>query len=108
MRVLIEVLNIQINPLKVENDANSIKTFINGRLEKKVTDKKWNLGEDWNVHFVPVIWGGHKQLEIYHEYFKSNSIELPLSYVPLAFLTYYDQYGNYFPKFGSISTLFDS
>ena len=107
MRVLIEVLNIQINPLKVENDANSIKTFINGRLGQKVADKKVNLMEDCNVHFVPVIWGGHEQLEIYHEYFKSNSTEIPLSYVPLAFLTYYDQDGNYFPKFSSLSTLFD-
>jgi len=35
MRVLIEVINIQINPKKVENNANSIRRFINGRLEKK-------------------------------------------------------------------------
>jgi hypothetical protein len=108
MRVLIEVINIQINPKKVENNANSIRRFINGRLEKKITDKKKNLIDNWNIHLVPVIWGGNEQLEIYHEYFKTNSPDLPLSYVPLAFLTYYDQNGNYFPKFGSISTLFDS
>jgi hypothetical protein len=108
MRVLIEVMNIQINPKKVENDANSIRTFINSRLEEKITNKKKNLIDDWNIHLVPIIWGGHEQLEIYYEYFKTNSTELPLSYVPLAFLTYYDHNGNYFPKFGSISTLFNS
>jgi hypothetical protein len=107
MRVLIEVFNIQINPEKVENDSKAIKTFINGRLKNKINDKKANLIGDWNIHLVPIIWGGHEQLEIYYEYFKTNSTDLPLSYSPLAFLTYYDQDGNYFPKFGSLSTLFD-
>lgn len=108
MRVLIEVLNIQVNPQKVENDSDKIEIFINGRITNKLADKKKNLDEDWNVHLVPVIWAGHEELEIYHQYFRNNALDIPLSYEPLAFLTFYDQFGNYLPKFGSISALFDS
>lgn len=106
MRVLIEILNIQVNPEKVEDDTNRICDFINARIVKKLSSKKLNLNEEWNIHLVPIIWGGHKELEIYNKYFKKNSIDLPLTYEPLAFITYYDNHKNYFPKFGAISSLF--
>ena len=107
MQVLIEILNIQINPEKVEDDSNKICDFINGRIIEKLSVKKLNLVEEWNIHLVPIIWGGHKELEIYNKYFKNNSLDLPLTYEPLAFITYYDNYNNYFPKFGAISSLFN-
>ena len=108
MRVLIEVFSIQINPAKVEDDPSRIRTFINGRIENKFLDKKKNLDADWNVHLIPVIWGGHKEIEIYHRYFKENSMDLPLSYEPLAFLTYHDKDNNYYPTFRSLSTIFNT
>ena len=107
MRVLLEVTNIHLNPKKVEQDKKKIGVFIDGRLNRKMKDKKKNLIEEWNIHLIPVIWGEFKHIEIYHKYYKANSTDVPLSYEPLAFLTLFDKKGNYFPKFGSVKTLFE-
>lgn len=106
MRVLIEVLNIQIKPNKVVDNEDEIRQFFEYRIIKKLEDKKSNLTEDWNIHLVPVLWGDHEKLEIYSRYFKKNKFDLPLAYEPLAFITYTDQKEYFEPHFLPLSQLF--
>ena len=106
MKILVEVVNIHINSDKVENDPSKIRTFFETKLGKKIDSKKEGLNQGVNFHLIPVIWGGTAALKIYDDFFKNNSLGIPLVYEPMAYLTYSDDKGYYEHYFTPISRLF--
>ncbi|MBO6659397.1 MAG: hypothetical protein JJ862_06185 [Roseivirga sp.] len=106
MRVLIEVVNIHLDSQKTEDDPKKIQGF----LKKRLTDKRKSKTQDSKyadkVHLIPVLWGSHKDLRIYERFFKSHKLDLPLTYEPMAYLTYSDSNGYFETYFNPITKLF--
>jgi hypothetical protein len=105
---LVEVVNIHLNPEKVDSNENLIKSFLGNRFIKKIADKKKGLKIDFFL--IPVLWGQWKDIQIYSEHFKKNSIDMPYVIEPVAFVTFHDQNDdNYLlHRFGNVSNLFES
>ena len=77
MRVLIEVVNIHLDPQKTEDDPNKIKAFIEKRLNNKRKSKTGGSEHADKVHLVPVLWGSHENLRIYERFFKTYKLDIP-------------------------------
>ncbi|BAO76449.1 hypothetical protein [Winogradskyella sp. PG-2] len=106
MRVLIEVVNIHLDPQKTEDDPNKIKTFLEKRLNDKRKSKTGDSEYADKVHLIPVLWGSHENLRIYERFFKTNKIDTTLTYEPMAYLTYTDSNGYFETYFNPITKLF--
>jgi len=104
--LLVEIVNIHLDSDRVESNPTAIEKFLTHRLTKKVKDKKTKLEEDINIYLIPVLWGAWKDIEIYSNYFKLNSLKLKNVIEPLSLLTRSDDQGYYRHDFGSVSTLF--
>ena len=106
---LVEIVNIHLDSSKVNSEENLIKTFLEGRLSKKIAAKKLLLD---NVDFflVPVLWGGWKDIQVYSEYFKKNKMHIQNVIEPVSYLTFTDPNDISFVmhRFGNVSNLFNN
>lgn len=105
---LVEIVSIHLDPEKVESDENQIKKFLDNRIANKIADKRKNL--EIKFFLIPVLWGSAKDVQIYSNYFKKNSIDIPNVLEPVAFATFYDEKDNKFVlhRFGNVSNLYES
>jgi hypothetical protein len=106
MRVLIEVVNIHLDPQKTEDNPHKIKAFLKKRLNDKRKSKTRDSEYADKVHLIPVLWGCHNDLRIYERFFKTHMLDLPLTYEPMAYLTYSDSNGYFETYFNPITKLF--
>jgi hypothetical protein len=106
---LVEVYNIHLNSERVIFDKIEIEKFLTGRLIPKINAKTEGLTEPVDFDLAPVIWGTAKDLKVYSDYFKSNSMHIPNVNEPFAYSTFIDT-GNdkqFYNRFRRISRLFD-
>lgn len=106
VRVLIEVINIHLDPQKTEDDHDKIEAFLRKRLIDKRTVKTKNSCLADKVHIIPVLWGSPKDLKIYAHFYKTNKFKIPLTYEAMSYLTYSDSIGYYETHFNLITKLF--
>jgi hypothetical protein len=106
--VLVEIDNIHPKSDKIENDAEKIKTFFNGRYNQKLKEKNKGLEEKKDFAVVHVIWSGKDDLKIYSDYFKNNKNQTDNINEPLAYLSLSDYTGYFENRFGRLSNLFNS
>jgi uncharacterized protein YlaI len=104
--ILVEIVNIHLDSKKVENNPEAIRTYLTCKLTKKIESKTSNLVKKIQFHLIPVIWGSSKDLKIYSDFFKSNSLNMLDVEEPIAYLTYSDTAGYYEHYFQTISKLF--
>jgi hypothetical protein len=71
-RILVEVLNIDLDGDRVQSDPMSIDKFITHRARKKFKEKNENIPEPEQFQLIPVLWGGHKDIEVYRQHFKDH------------------------------------
>lgn len=104
--ILVEIVNIHLDSDKVENNPEAIRAFLTKKLTKKIESKTTNLANKIQFYLIPVIWGSSKDIKIYSDFFKSNSLNLLDVLEPISYLTYSDTTGYYEHYFQTISKLF--
>jgi hypothetical protein len=105
---LVEVVNIHLDSKKTNSDESLIRTFLEGRLSKKIADKKTTL-KATDFFLVPVLWGGWKDIKIYSDYFKKHEMHISNVIEPVSYLTFSDPNDNSYVvhRFGNVSDLFN-
>ena len=103
---VIEVVNIHLKPNKTENNPSKIKAFLEKRLTEKRQSKTRNSSFADKVHLIPVLWGSNSDLKTYEKFFQSHKLNLPLTYEPMAYLSYSDSNGYFETYFDPITKLF--
>jgi hypothetical protein len=103
--ILVEVVNIQVDDEKVEDDPEKIHTFFAGRLLKKIEKKEKELAGTTDFWLVAVLWASWNSLDIYRRHFLSRSLNIARTIEPLAYLQHSDGRGYYMHQFGRVSTL---
>jgi hypothetical protein len=101
----VEVFSIHLNSDKVFSDQNEIEIFLTGRINKKILSKEFS--EDLNYFIVPILWGKHKDLLIYSDFFQKSRFKINRVIEPLSFLTFIEMDGSILHRFGRISELFN-
>jgi hypothetical protein len=105
-RQLIEIINIHINQDKVEEDPDKIKKFLNDRLANKNKDKLKGLDEEVIFYLVPILWGSHKALKVYNDFFQNHSLDIDNAVEPLCYIMQTDHKGFFLHSFGTIQSTF--
>lgn len=106
MKVLIEVVNIHLDPQKTEDDPAKIETFLKGKLTEKRNEKTKDRSYGDVIHLIPVLWGSVDDLRIYERFYMTTKFSLPLTYEAMAYLTYSDDNDYYEHYFNPITKLF--
>ena len=101
----VEVFSIHLNSDKVSSNPNEIEKFLTSRITKKIISKEFP--QDFNYFIVPVLWGKHKELLIYSDFFQRTKFKINRVLEPLSFLTFIEMDGNIRHKCGRISELFN-
>jgi hypothetical protein len=103
--VLVEILNIHLNPSRVVENDEAIKKFLFKKIIEKIEAKRNGLLGEQPFFLIPVIWGGWKDIEIYSNFFKTNKIDVFKTMEPFAYLQHSDGKGHYRYYFDAISNL---
>lgn len=106
IKVLIEVINIHLDPQKTEDDPVKIETFLRSKLMKKRNEKTKDSSFEEIVHLIPVLWGSVEDLRIYKQFYMTTGFSLPLTYEAMAYLAYSDDNDYYEHHFNCITKLF--
>lgn len=104
--ILVEVMNIHLGENRINENPVAIEKFLTERFLQKLKCKMGPLTNKIEFYLVPVIWGGWRNIKVYSDFFKTNSIKLNNVIEPVSYLTYSDDKGNYEHHFKSISKLF--
>lgn len=104
--VLVEVMNIHLEENRIDDSAEAIEKFLTDRFLQKLESKMVTLADKLKFYIVPVIWGGWRNIKVYSEFFKTNSIKINNVIEPVSYLTYSDGKGYYEHHFKTISSLF--
>jgi hypothetical protein len=104
---LVEVLNIDLKPEKVQDNPDLINKFLQKRIDDKLTDKVLSLETPPNIVIAPILWGEAAYLKIYSNYFKIYRAILPGSIEPFAYLSIWREKRKFETRFLRISNLFD-
>jgi len=103
---LVEVYNIHLNPDKVEENPDKIKKFLNERLANKNKDKLKDLTEEISFSLVTILWGSHKALKVYNDFFQKESLDIENAVEPLCYIMQTDNKGFFLHSFGTIQSTF--
>jgi hypothetical protein len=104
-RILVEVLNIDLDSDRVESDPAAIDKFIAHRAKKKFREKNKNLRDPEEFQLIPVLWGGHADVEVYRQHFKDHRPTPANVIEPLAYLRHSDGHYYFDHQFGRVGNL---
>jgi len=104
-RILVEVLNIDLDSDRVESDPGAIDKFIAHRAKKKFREKNEDLPDPEQFQLIPVLWGGHADIEVYRQHFKDHRATPANVVEPLAYLRHSDGQYYFDHQFGRVGNL---
>jgi hypothetical protein len=104
-RILVEVLNIDLDSDRVQADPVAIDKFIAHRAKKKFREKNKNLPDPEQFQLIPVLWGGHADIEVYRQHFKDHRATPANVLEPLAYLRHSDGHYYFDHQFGRVGNL---
>lgn len=104
-RILVEVLNIDLDSDRVESAPVAIDKFIAHRAKKKFREKNANLPDPEQFQLIPVLWGGYADIEVYRQHFKDHRATPANVIEPLAYLRHSDGQYYFDHQFGRVGNL---